>query len=84
MLGPNSGRRDPETNYSAVHLCATHGPPRLLEQLLALHPDSSTWKGLRLGETPIHYVVKADKDVAQVEKAKILLRHDPDCLRCMV
>ena len=35
------------------------------------------------GETPLHYIVKADKDVAQVEKAKILLRHDPDSLRCL-
>ena len=84
VLGPNSGKRDPETKYAAVHLCASHGPPRLLEQLLVLHPDSSTWKGVRLGETPLHYVVKADKDAAQLEKAKILLKHDPDCVRYII
>ena len=81
VLGPNSGKRDPETRYAAVHLCATHGPPRLLEQLLVLHPDASTWKVLRYGESALQYVVQADKDKAQLEKAKIILKHNPDCVR---
>ena len=46
-----------------------------------LHHDSSSWKGLRLGDTALHYVARADKDPAQLEKAKILLRHNPNCVR---
>ena len=81
VLGPNSGMRDPETRYAAIHLCASHGPPQLLEQLLVLHHDSSSWKVLKFGETALHYVTKADKDLSQLEKAKILLRHNPNCVR---